>query len=435
LILTYSSSSYWQHQARCATILNLPQVVGQAVDEFLKDPPIGDNPRLVDFVTGDLSTIVMAVSDSHLESGDKQWDSGLIDSINDDRQHPARKWIDKISNQDPAPWFEQIRSTAFAMDLIMENLPNDHTGNYMRRLYSMVCQGPTQYHEVTGTRRFYADGGAAHGLYRSLRKEMFVGCWELDFCHCQLTILANMFQLPILSEALNKETWWSDLAEFCGVSVAKTKVLLKKLCYSAVFGMSERTLRAAAKYGNASKGIPTGLGKGPGKKFMNHPAVKEMIEAIKAYCKVIEAQVNSGQEIRDCYDRVVAVPIAKRNGTIPANKIMSRIIQALELYELELLLNQLSPDAYIFSCLHDGITVKWPTEQAAAENIEKIQKTWAAYYERELCKMRVEAKRLEHIPNICWPEAFMDGRKGYLELRQVKLFDLEEEEKVKAAHT
>ena len=238
-------------------------------------------------------------------------------------------------------------------------------------LRSILRQAKPVYSGVERTTRLYTLGPSFQNLKRELRTMIFAGESQFDLAHAQLSILQELWDIPLLDDYLEGE-FWSRLKVETGI---QQKEVLKELVYRIAYG---------SKFGQCKYGLMTeaGLSSDGASKAMRAPIVKALFDAQDRQFD----KVRKSKSVIDAFGRELI-----KDAKTPGSAIRSALAAQAQSYELKLMLPVINflkaRDIPIYLWLHDGFIVPEKT----AEHFP----TLSALVEAEAASLGMKI-RLEH---------------------------------------
>jgi hypothetical protein len=111
-------------------------------------------------------------------------------------------------------------------------LTGGHRAKLQTILNKLLYQPRPIYSSVENTDRLYPRGASVLSLHRELRSSLFEGFCQFDLKHAQLSIVAMLWNDPVLKALLEEGELWKRQVQMSGLD----KDTLKKISYSLVFG-------------------------------------------------------------------------------------------------------------------------------------------------------------------------------------------------------
>ncbi len=235
------------------------------------------------------------------------------------------------------------------------------------------------------TPRLHALGSTIHQLPRELRKAALHGCVSLDAHACQLAVVANLWDVPKVSEFLSqRKPIWSELLSAMGVGADK-KPLVKEALYSIIFGMNlvnvRCTLLGLPIYGRSrtrrrstvrSVKPMQAVSEAATDAFLTHPLIVELLLARQARLR----QIGRDKHVIDAFGR--RIEYDRRHV-----KMRSLLAQEVQSYEVSLMLSLLPTfeserDLIVVSWLHDGITIHVTDATQRERIVRRLQAAFSA---------------------------------------------------------
>ena len=145
-------------------------------------------------------------------------------------------------NSITAPTEPETRSTAHMQELIdyLHGRKVSYNIGVLAKRNGVDLDGQNKiiYLPKLRTDRVFSDGKIAND--KCLRQQLYHGCYVVDICNAQLSIIAKLWNLPKVSEFLQSGgKIWDTLMEFTGLD----KPTLKDFLYSSIYGMEEDHLK------------------------------------------------------------------------------------------------------------------------------------------------------------------------------------------------
>lgn len=144
-----------------------------------------------------------------------------------------------------------------------------------------IVDDPTQCYGIAeDSARLFTQGISMNQLNNKehgLRDCMLRGCWELDLKAAQTCIIAVLWDVPLLKDALAGPDFWGTLLADIGLGPAH-KLMLKTALYGLVYGMSiQHTRRFMAESSSAEAS----------RRFLLHPILVAILAARKRRMRFI----------------------------------------------------------------------------------------------------------------------------------------------------
>lgn len=282
IVLNISEPVFMTGKARTASIVLSPEL------ERLYFQSVSENIREVFFISG--KKFSLRKKDKYVERLAKLRidQTSLLDAKRPNFETAA--YLNKLSPRGFQKFAENLpeaREYVLSPQSKMSERKQKHQLNILNSLDSYF---PPTYQQVKNSERLFAIGNSAMYLSKPVREILFKSCWKADLSNAHLVIAARLWGLDDLLTRIERvgKIWPSLLSSLQLEPEKKDDV--KKIIYSAVYGMSEKGL----KYQIKEK-----LGKEIVKKFLEHEVVAPLLNAREVVMDDIRA--NGG--IIDAYGK------------------------------------------------------------------------------------------------------------------------------------
>lgn len=255
--------------------------------------------------------------------------TGLIDYLHQDR---VQHWLTKTGIE---KW-DKMSAIAASLDEPRREMAD----TIIKKNRQCMCLG---YTSVANTDRIYAVGCNIMQLPREVRHVFYEDAYNIDLKASQLSIVASVWGIPMLTEFLAAGDVWHQWLDYLELG-AEFKGALKEWIYALLYGMSKKHL--------AERACNT-LG---GDAILAHPVVKKLLDCRKRQLGFIMKEggaIDGYGEWRSTGD------IEHGNMHKKASSILARQAQSYETRIMLVVYEELrdQKDILITGWLHDGCYV------------------------------------------------------------------------------
>lgn len=268
-------------------------------------------------------------------------------------EHPARELVEFLNSQPPDCLEKLLKANWPALRRAALEMPQGTLQERRRRdaalrvLLGVMDHRVMLYGTSVKTLRIHALGSNIHLLPRELRRLALRGSIHLDLRACQLAVVAKLWNIPALQEFLaTGKSIWKELLACLGLD-DRSKPILKRTVYSALFGMGYKKLRQQLADGIDDNG---GVGREKMQAFFRDPRIDGLMKARRA----VQQTIKGTGGVADAFGQWL---------TTSQYSIPSVLAQQVQSYEVKIMLSMLpilkaEKDIRVLSWLHDGLTIR-----------------------------------------------------------------------------